>query len=699
MFWPRDRKLPNNDLHTPHAQAYIERCTHFFTICPTVRHHDLPDVECDYGSWLSRGWCRLELFTLLLARYNRLPAIIVKGPETVPFMIAAQAVLSNLPGLGAFTCCARGHNINGVEIPCDKLKIGSVIRTMLTKRIQYHLGRGEVHEFRLWKAAQSVFLSGLPQGAELEQPQLAADFLREYKFEVATDLEGSGTGFTPLTMACISGNLSVARELIQGGGADVHARTRVVDMIFGFPRGCTALHCAAGLVRLNSMELVKLLISAGADPNDSRNPGGFTPLMAAAMFSNPEGIRALLSQTAGVKVDLELGMSANNATALALAAYGSTPEIVNLLLEAGADRTSFNDHGGGKMTDACQNPRATPAMLAALWNDGKIDLNLPMRPRNLKWRLIDKAFRFGLRSGLASKSEFVLGMAHSEGTTPLHWAAAQGHLSQVAWLLRHGAHLSLHAENKLGKTPIDLARIFGPHPEVEAVLGSAMLDRNFHSRFMLRRGSVELRELAAGGAESEDGDVGPTQVSEPTESTADPTAFPHFQAASLRHDNGDGWSSTPAIIIDDASQTRSDHQLAVTATPAPGASQDDPSPSTALVVFGASGGGGDEIFPQVIAGGAASASAASLAEVARLYERERAQLLEQLEQGRAREQERERFHLERERVLREEGHEREQERERFHQERERVLREECRDRERFYQEQMVALQANIYNIQ
>ena len=100
--------------------AYIERSTHFFAVCPTVRHHDLPNTTCDFGSWLGRGWCRLELFALLLARYNRLPAIIVKGGETAPFMIAAQAVFSNLPGHGAFTCCARDHNINGVEIPCDK---------------------------------------------------------------------------------------------------------------------------------------------------------------------------------------------------------------------------------------------------------------------------------------------------------------------------------------------------------------------------------------------------------------------------------------------------------------------------------------------------------------------------------------------------------------------------------------------------
>ena len=148
-------------------------------MCPTITHQDLKGAECDYGSWLGRGWSRLELFALLLARYNRLPAAIVKGGETAPFMIASQAVMSNLPGHGAYTCCARQHCIDGVDIPCDKVKVGSVICTMLTQRVQFHLERKELHAFRLWKCAQPIFLSGLPQSAELEQPKSVAEVLRE----------------------------------------------------------------------------------------------------------------------------------------------------------------------------------------------------------------------------------------------------------------------------------------------------------------------------------------------------------------------------------------------------------------------------------------------------------------------------------------------------------------------------------------
>ena len=36
--------------------AFVERCTHFFTLCPTVQHKELREITCDYATWLTRGW-------------------------------------------------------------------------------------------------------------------------------------------------------------------------------------------------------------------------------------------------------------------------------------------------------------------------------------------------------------------------------------------------------------------------------------------------------------------------------------------------------------------------------------------------------------------------------------------------------------------------------------------------------------------
>ena len=43
------------DLAVESIPSYIERCSHFFAIVPTVKHTEL-DTECDLGSWFGRGW-------------------------------------------------------------------------------------------------------------------------------------------------------------------------------------------------------------------------------------------------------------------------------------------------------------------------------------------------------------------------------------------------------------------------------------------------------------------------------------------------------------------------------------------------------------------------------------------------------------------------------------------------------------------
>jgi hypothetical protein len=116
--------------------AYIGLCSHFFAVVPTIKHGDNEDVLCDLGTWLDRGWCRIEMYALLLARSVNVPVIVVKGGDAAPYMVAAQTSLSRPPGCGTFTCCARNHRIcdaGGVEqtIPCDKTRLGPVVWTMI----------------------------------------------------------------------------------------------------------------------------------------------------------------------------------------------------------------------------------------------------------------------------------------------------------------------------------------------------------------------------------------------------------------------------------------------------------------------------------------------------------------------------------------------------------------------------------------
>ena len=59
--------------------AYIEKSSHFFALCPSVRLQHKKDVTYGYGSWLASGGCRMELLALLLARSISVPAIVSSG--------------------------------------------------------------------------------------------------------------------------------------------------------------------------------------------------------------------------------------------------------------------------------------------------------------------------------------------------------------------------------------------------------------------------------------------------------------------------------------------------------------------------------------------------------------------------------------------------------------------------------------------
>ena len=96
-----------------------------------------------------------------------------------------------------------------------------------------------------------------------------------------------------------------------------------------------------------------------------------------------------------------------------------------------------------------------------------------MRSRTVKLQCIDWVFQGAVRLGL-SKTHFALDIAHDQGGTALHQAARNGNARQVQFLLDNGGVESLHVENAMGHKPLSCARLFGPHPEVEAVLEDAM---------------------------------------------------------------------------------------------------------------------------------------------------------------------------------------------------------------------------------
>ena len=130
-----------------------------------------------------------------------------------------------------------------------------------------------------------------------------------------------------------------------------------------------------------------------------------------------------------------------------------------------------NDNGGWLLSDMAHNPSSDPSWfeLACSSSHGgsslREEMNTPQRQLTLKWKAINLAARITLWLG-ASRSAIVLDQAHSRNGTPLSCAARAGNVKVVQWLLLNGALKSVHVKDRVGSSPLDASRIFGPHREV-----------------------------------------------------------------------------------------------------------------------------------------------------------------------------------------------------------------------------------------
>ena len=124
------------------------------------------------------------------------------------------------------------------------------------------------------------------------------------------------SGYTPLIVASKNNKIEIVKLLLNAG-ADVNKQNI---------SGNTALMSAA---LHNNREIVELLLNAGAD-TDKQNNGGNTALIYAS--NNVEIIKLLLDAGADIDKQNKYGY-----TALTLAALYNYHEIVELLLDYGAD--------------------------------------------------------------------------------------------------------------------------------------------------------------------------------------------------------------------------------------------------------------------------------------------------------------------------------------------------------------------------
>lgn len=282
---------------------------------------------------------------------------------------------------------------------------------------------------------------GNPGGYGTEHPKLASKTDREV-MQILLDAgfdPNSSVGYrhfvnSPLSAASGHGDVELVKLLITGG-ADVNG-----------DRFTRPLNRAAGY---NFTEVAKVLIDAGADL-DVVGIFGYNPLNLAALADHVEVAEILLD--AGMDADLTSG-SYGYYTPLHEA---SSLEFTKLLLDAGANPDAENKYKQTPLADKAGAWRTDTEDLVQAMIDAGASVNHTSGYGYTALNQAAKSGQVGVAKALIEAGAKVNLTNGCYGFfTPLHNAAEYGHLEMVKALIDAGAEIN--AKNKFGATPLSLA--------------------------------------------------------------------------------------------------------------------------------------------------------------------------------------------------------------------------------------------------
>jgi ankyrin repeat protein len=289
--------------------------------------------------------------------------------------------------------------------------------------------------------------------------------------QVIAHLRSRGA-YCDICTACHIGDLQRVEELL---AEDPALANQNDDYITYYACSASPLRNAAGGGHL---EIVKLLLSHGADPNlqeEGIAPHGHA-LYAAVVNGHYQIAQLLLQHGAHPNPEVE-----SSADALSRAISKNDQAMINLLCEYGAARdVSLMAYYNDLQTTAAvfaANPRLADdpealANAASAGHDGFVRLMLRHQP-DLPQRIQFAPWSMAAKTRELNELLFAHGMNPSQPdwllVTPLHQFARTGDVEKAALFIEHGANLHARDED-LCSTPLGWAAKFGQTEMVKLLL-------------------------------------------------------------------------------------------------------------------------------------------------------------------------------------------------------------------------------------
>jgi len=461
--------------------AYVNRASTILILCPVVAHHELEE-DCEYSSWLARGWCRLESCVAYLVGMNEL--LMVQSTEHIVLHSAESVAFGHPVGNGNFACCRQNHmvEVDGKQtpIPCDRTKVSPVLEKLFAKRLQTLGLQDDWSDYRFLLAHDQLFFMNLTCETPRPQYNTWEDFCFAFKLDPSDHRKKCGGKYNwcPLVWAVLSCNLPITRYLIKevGVGDDVNARLKVKKGVQVVGSGMTLMHtiCKIGLDGSCAPDIFDLLLEGKADPYcfTERNPGEKfqDPLAVAIVFVNPEIAKHYLKRVKPNFLNPSDGFGGRNES-LVVGVNGQL-SLVKAFHEAGCTFKSRNNFGFSPLGLFCIAPKEVQhtydlEVLDYLKDNNLLgDINGPQfnfskgatPPVKKSGKVIYNLLYYLCKAGFLKNNNLFQGIYKIAGGTCIHAAVFRDKPIVVTWLLRNTADPNIRTRR--GQTALELATEF-----------------------------------------------------------------------------------------------------------------------------------------------------------------------------------------------------------------------------------------------
>jgi len=404
--------------------AYVELCNMFIALVPELQHKDSGQLV-NYASWLSRGWCRAELWCRLLSNRTDTSVVIAYSAMEAEFMFPLDWQYNSIAD-GEFT------------VEADRAEVVRLGEMAVESKIQHLQAKGPLSHYRFYTALRPSLL------CEQRKERSIAAFLRLFHFDSWEEALRDSSGMNAVMCAVFAGDKAMLRLLAEGQ-ADMNVGLQGLGDL-GYYDTQTTLMVATK--SRQDASVLAVLLELRANVNGTSRAG----ITALYLSRTPEHVKVLLEYRADMPHSVLRG-----------AASFASPQTVQALLTARCDATWLDDDtGASPLNGLALFGRSNPAAVetARLLLDHRANVNARARPLNSQAWVHRLARAQVAIFGWSNCKKMPRLLASLPGMAPLGCAAMVGHEQLTRLFLDYGAE---QIPNDRGDWPEDLARINHHH--------------------------------------------------------------------------------------------------------------------------------------------------------------------------------------------------------------------------------------------